>query len=169
MEILLVTALAFMFLWFFVMRPQAKKLREQQEMQSALTEGDRVVLTSGVFGTIRHMGDKQAVVELAPGVSLTVLRGALLRKVADGEEEFEYEDEAGDAVAFGTVGALDGAVESPNADQAWAQPVDQEWAQPADVVAEAPAQPAAADAVAEVEWPTVEAEPTGDEQNRKEY
>ncbi|GAE74631.1 translocase subunit [Cutibacterium acnes JCM 18918] len=45
-----------------------KQQEERVQLESRLEVGTRVVLSSGLFVTITHIGDKQAVVELAPGV-----------------------------------------------------------------------------------------------------
>ena len=84
---------------FLIQRPLKKQQEAQRQLQSSLAEGGRVMLTSGVFGTLRHLGDKQAVVELAPGLEVTVLRQAISRTVSPDEEEFEYADDAGDETA----------------------------------------------------------------------
>ena len=46
-------------------------------MQSTLEVGDEVVLTSGVFGTIRGLDEDTAQVEIADGVTIKVARGAV--------------------------------------------------------------------------------------------
>ena len=79
--------------YFLMIRPQQKKAKEQQELIAKLGDGDRVMLTSGIFATIRHMGTKQAIVEVSPGVELTLLRQAIVRAVPADEEEFEYSDD----------------------------------------------------------------------------
>ncbi len=79
--------------YFLMIRPQQKRAKEQQDMISKLVEGSRVMLTSGVFATIKHMGAKQAIVEVSPGVELTILRQAIVRAVPAEEEEFEYSDD----------------------------------------------------------------------------
>ena len=78
--------------YFLMIRPQQKRAKEQQDMIARLAEGSRVMLTSGVFATVRHLGTKQAVVEVSPGVELTILRQAIVRTVPADEEEFEYSD-----------------------------------------------------------------------------
>lgn len=78
--------------WLLLIRPAQKKQKQQQEMVSKLGEGSRVMLSSGVFGTVMHNGEKQAIVEIAPGVELTVLKQAIVRGVDPSEEEFEYDD-----------------------------------------------------------------------------
>ena len=42
----------FAFMYFFIIRPQRKRQKEHQNLVSALTKGDEVVLTSGLLGKI---------------------------------------------------------------------------------------------------------------------
>ena len=79
---------------FLIQRPMKKQQEAQRKLQDSVSEGGRVMLSSGLFGTVRHLGDKQAVVELAPGLEVTVLRQAIAKTVAPDDEEFEYSDEA---------------------------------------------------------------------------
>ena len=46
-------------------------------MQSTLEVGDEVVLTSGVFGTVRDLDEGVVKVEIADGVTIRVVRGAV--------------------------------------------------------------------------------------------
>ncbi len=46
-------------------------------MQSTLEVGDEVLLTSGVFGTVRDLDEDVAQVEIAAGVTVKVARGAV--------------------------------------------------------------------------------------------
>ncbi|MDO5065726.1 MAG: preprotein translocase subunit YajC [Propionibacteriaceae bacterium] len=79
--------------YFLLIRPQQKRMREHQETINALQPGTRVLLQSGLYGTLTHVGDKQAIVEFAPGVEVTTLKGAILRVVTEDEEEFEFDDD----------------------------------------------------------------------------
>jgi preprotein translocase subunit YajC len=63
--------------WLLVIRPGVRRERERRSMQDSLTVGDRVVLTSGFFGTIRALHDDRAEIELAPGTTVTVALGAV--------------------------------------------------------------------------------------------
>lgn len=80
--------------YFLLIRPAQKKQKDQQQMVSALAPGVRVMTTAGVFGTVRHLGTRQAIIEIAPGTEMTVLKQAIMRVVPASEEEFEYDDEA---------------------------------------------------------------------------
>ena len=55
-------------MYFFMIRPQQKRMKEHQSLVNSLSPGARVMLNSGMFATVRHMGQQQAIVELAPGV-----------------------------------------------------------------------------------------------------
>lgn len=77
--------------WLMIVRPQAKRLKEQQAAVSQVIEGNRVLLQSGIIGTIVHLGTKQMIVEIAPGVEITCDRRAILSPVDPADEEFEYE------------------------------------------------------------------------------
>ncbi len=63
--------------WLLVIRPQSRRQRELRNMQSTLEVGERVMLTSGIYGTLREVGDETVAVEIAPGVTITVARGAV--------------------------------------------------------------------------------------------
>ena len=98
----------FALMYFMVMRPQKKQMDKQREMLNRMDEGTRVMLTSGVFGTVRATGETQAVIELAPGVDITVLKQAINKIVRPEDEEFEFTDG----------GPVDDATESTEPDEA---------------------------------------------------
>ena len=79
--------------YFLMIRPQQKRMREHQSQIDALLPGARVILNSGIFATISHIADTQAIVELAPGVEVTILKQAIARVTKNDEEEFEFTDE----------------------------------------------------------------------------
>jgi preprotein translocase subunit YajC len=74
-------------MWLLLVRPQARRQRELAHMQSTLEVGDEVVLTSGVYGTVRALDDAVAQVEIADGVTIRVARGAVGQVVGDGSLE----------------------------------------------------------------------------------
>lgn len=80
--------------YFLMIRPQQKRMREHQSQIDALLPGARVILNSGIFATISHIADTQAIVELAPGVEVTILKQAIARVAKNDEEEFEFTDDA---------------------------------------------------------------------------
>lgn len=80
-------------IYFFMIRPNKKRSDEQKSMMDSLQPGTRVMLTSGIFGTIETMGDQQAVIELAPGTAITVVKQAIAKVLTEADEEFEYSDD----------------------------------------------------------------------------
>jgi preprotein translocase subunit YajC len=63
-------------------RKQKKQQAAQQDLQSSLAPGDRVMTTSGLYGTVADTsGDTTIDIEIAPGVVTTWLRLAVREKV----------------------------------------------------------------------------------------
>jgi preprotein translocase subunit YajC len=73
-------------LWLLLIRPQARRARELAHMQSTLEVGDEVILTSGVFATVRGLDEDVAQVEIADGVTIKVARGAVGQVVQEAEQ-----------------------------------------------------------------------------------
>ena len=71
-------------------RKQKRAAQEQQNLQSSLAEGDRVMTTSGLYGTVADTSDDTTIdIEIAPGVVTTWLRQAVREKVAPPVDEVE--------------------------------------------------------------------------------
>jgi preprotein translocase subunit YajC len=63
-------------------RKQKRAAAAQQELQNGLAEGDRVMTTSGLYGTVADTSSETTIdVEIAPGVVTTWLRQAVREKV----------------------------------------------------------------------------------------
>lgn len=75
-QLLPLVGIALLF-WLLVIRPASRRTRELSRMQSALSVGDEVMLTSGVYGTLRELHDDRVAVEIAAGVVIHVARGAV--------------------------------------------------------------------------------------------
>jgi preprotein translocase subunit YajC len=76
LELLPLVGIALLF-WLFIIRPAGRRQKELSRMQSSLDVGDEIVLTSGVYGTVRQLEDDHVRVEIAPGVTIKVARGAV--------------------------------------------------------------------------------------------
>ena len=53
--------LIFVIFYFFLIRPQQKKVKEHKKMVEALKRGDKVVTTGGIVGTIERVIDNEKV------------------------------------------------------------------------------------------------------------
>jgi preprotein translocase subunit YajC len=67
--------------WLLAIRPARKRQQEAQRVQNSLAIGERVMLTSGIFGRVSALGDETLELEVAPGVVITTLRPAVARVV----------------------------------------------------------------------------------------
>lgn len=61
-------------MYFFMLRPQAKRQKEHQKLLSGLKRGDEVITSSGILGKIDGLTDSFVTLEVAPGVKIRVLR-----------------------------------------------------------------------------------------------
>ena len=57
-----------------MIRPQQKKMKEHQGLISALKDGDEVITSSGIIGTIQGMSDRVVTLEVAKNVQLKILK-----------------------------------------------------------------------------------------------
>ncbi|OIQ89984.1 preprotein translocase subunit YajC [mine drainage metagenome] len=71
-------ALILVVFYFLMWRPQAKKAKQHREMVSALRRGDKVLLQSGIYGTVTKVVDDAVVlVEIADEVKVRVARASI--------------------------------------------------------------------------------------------
>jgi preprotein translocase subunit YajC len=73
--------------WLLILRPQQRRQRELRALQSSLTTGSDVMLTSGIFGTVTSTNDDHVLVEIAPGVTIKVVRGAIAQVLTTSEPD----------------------------------------------------------------------------------
>jgi preprotein translocase subunit YajC len=70
-------ALAFFFL---IVRPQRRRVTAHRAFVAALELGDDVVTTGGIYGTVRALRGDAVVLEIAPGIVVTVARAAIAQR-----------------------------------------------------------------------------------------
>jgi preprotein translocase subunit YajC len=69
--------------YFLIMRPQRNRQRKAMATQSQVMPGQRVRTTAGMYGTVVSGDDRDVVIEIAPGVQVTMLRRAIMEVVDD--------------------------------------------------------------------------------------
>lgn len=74
----------FFIFYFLMMRPQIKKQKTHQDFLQKLKKGDRVLTSSGIFGTIEGLTDKYVKLEIADDVSIRVLKAHVSQPVKEG-------------------------------------------------------------------------------------
>ena len=79
--------LIFVIFYFFLIRPQQKKVKEHKAMVDSLKKGDKVVTTGGITGTITRVVDNDKVeVEISENVTVTVIRGTGIQSLMNSQE-----------------------------------------------------------------------------------
>jgi preprotein translocase subunit YajC len=79
-------------MYFLMIRPQTKRRRDAQAMQSQLAPGDEIVTIGGLYGTVTAVDDETLTLEVAPGVEMRYARGAVGRKISKPVEEAPTSD-----------------------------------------------------------------------------
>lgn len=69
--------LMFVLFYFLLIRPQQKRQKATQNMQSSLKKGDKVATICGMHGTIDAIDELQIVIKSPDGTKLTFDRAAI--------------------------------------------------------------------------------------------
>lgn len=72
--------------YFIVIAPANKQRKKTQEMLSSLKKGDRVMTSSGIYGTVQGVEDRVVYLKVAENVKLKVARTAVA-EILTGESE----------------------------------------------------------------------------------
>lgn len=68
-------------MYFLMIRPQRRRLKESQELQRAIGEGDEVITNAGIFGFVNAIDGDVVWLEIAEGTEIRVSRASLLRRI----------------------------------------------------------------------------------------
>ncbi|SMY09082.1 preprotein translocase subunit YajC [Flavimaricola marinus] len=79
LESLVPLILIFAIMYFLLIRPQQKKLKEHQAMVAALRRGDQVITQGGIIGKVTKVKDdnNEVEIEIASGVNVRVVRSTI--------------------------------------------------------------------------------------------
>lgn len=78
--------LIFAIMYFLLIRPQQKKVKEHQAMVSALRRGDQVITQGGVVGkVVKVKDDGELELEIAEGVKVRVIQNTIATVVSKTE------------------------------------------------------------------------------------
>ena len=67
LQSLLPFILMFVVIYFFMIRPQQKRAKQEKEFESALKVGDKIITKSGIHGKIADLADTTIVIETMAG------------------------------------------------------------------------------------------------------
>ena len=77
--------LIFVVMIFFMNRSQKKQMQKRQEMLDKITKGAKVLLSSGIYGTVDAVQEDAMIVEIASGVKVKVAKAGIADVVTNTE------------------------------------------------------------------------------------
>ena len=78
--------LIFVIMYFLMIRPQQKKMKEHKAMVEALRRGDQIVTQGGVIGKVSKVKeDGEVEVEIAEGVKVRVIKSTIAQVISKTE------------------------------------------------------------------------------------
>ena len=80
--------LIFVIFYFFLIRPQQKKVKEHKIMVENLKRGDKVITVGGIVGTIDRIIDAEKVeVEIADNVKVEIIKSTGIQSLVTANQE----------------------------------------------------------------------------------
>lgn len=70
-------------MYFFFIRPQAKKQKEQVGFENELKKGDTIVTNAGIIGTITKIDENQVTLQISQKGFLDVLRASISKEMTE--------------------------------------------------------------------------------------
>ena len=86
MEALLPLLITFGLMWVLLIRPQKRRVQMQQAVVASLRPGDEIITTAGLYGTILSVDEDTLFVEVAPGVSVRMVRQAVGQRIGPDDD-----------------------------------------------------------------------------------
>jgi preprotein translocase subunit YajC len=98
---LVLIAVAFLFVWLTLLRPQKRRRTAQAEMWKNLAVGDEIVTAGGLYGEITGFRDTDVLVRIAPELEVRIARRAIAGVFPqEGPEEDSSETPGGEAESY---------------------------------------------------------------------
>jgi preprotein translocase subunit YajC len=73
--------LIFVAMYFLLIRPQRRRVKEAQLLQSSISENDEVLLNSGIYGFVTAIDGDVIWVDIADNVEIRVNKSAIARRI----------------------------------------------------------------------------------------
>ena len=78
--------LMFGIMYLLVILPQQRQRKKTQEMLSAVKNGDKVVTSSGIYGTINGIDGETVILKIADQVKIRIARSAIAQVLEASED-----------------------------------------------------------------------------------
>jgi preprotein translocase subunit YajC len=79
--------LIFVIFYFLLIRPQQQKQKQQQALLDAVKKGDKVVTTSGMWGTVTNLGKDTVTLQIADNTKIKMQRENISRLRTEEEDK----------------------------------------------------------------------------------
>ena len=66
--------------YFLLLRPQQQRVKTHNSLVSSVEVGDEIVSAGGIVGNVTAIGERDVQFEIAPGVVVTLAKGAIAQK-----------------------------------------------------------------------------------------
>ena len=90
---LLIMVPLFAIMYFLMIRPQQKKQKEHDDMLTRVRAGDKVMTSSGMFGTVVRVTDKRVTIAIADRVNVEFVLAAIADILTDDKETDDEKEE----------------------------------------------------------------------------
>ena len=67
--------------YFLIVRPQRRRSMIQRQLLASVGVGDRIITSGGIQAVVVSLGDDTVEIAIAPGVEVTLARGAIVAKL----------------------------------------------------------------------------------------
>jgi len=84
-SLIIPTMLIIGIMYFLMIRPQQKRLKEHRDMVAGIRRGDTIVTSGGIIGKVVKVEDNELQVEIADGVKIKVVRSTVSEVRGKGE------------------------------------------------------------------------------------
>lgn len=71
-------------MYFMMIRPQQKKMKQHKEMVSSLEKGDEVMTTGGILGRVSKIKDDFVVVTISDGIEIKFQKASIAQTLPKG-------------------------------------------------------------------------------------
>ena len=76
--------LIFVIFYFFLIRPQQKKVKEHKLMVEGLKRGDKIITTGGILGSVERIVDNEKVeVKISENVTVEIVRASGIQSLVN--------------------------------------------------------------------------------------
>jgi|TARA_B100000965_G_scaffold171459_1_gene143197 preprotein translocase, YajC subunit len=76
--------LIFVIFYFFLIRPQQKKVKEHKLMVEGLKRGDKIITTGGILGSVERIIDNEKVeVKISENVTVEIVRASGIQSLVN--------------------------------------------------------------------------------------